>query len=166
MQVILYKNSAPPNKVNKSANLSNSEDFHNCIFTQKNALDILHPSVLLDMNIDIGDVRKYNYMYIPKFSRYYFIDSVSTEGGLIRIDGRCDVLMSHKKDILASKQYILRQEKKNNSPYLDDNMLPISSQHNYKGEILKDSNGNERKVADITCGRVILATTGNGGTVV
>lgn len=166
MQVILYKNSAPPNKVNKSANLSGSTDYHNCIFTQKNALDILHPSVLLDMNIDIGDVRKYNYMYIPKFSRYYFIDSISAEGGLIRIDGRCDVLMSHKTDILKSKQYILRQEKNNNSPYLDDNMLPISSKHNYKGEILKDSNGNERKVADVTCGRVILATTGNGGTVI
>ena len=131
-----------------------------CIFTQKNALDILHPSVLLDMNIDIGDVRKYNYMYIPKFSRYYFIDSISAEGGLIRIDGRCDVLNSHKKDILASKQYILRQEKNNNSPYLDDNMLPISSKHNYKGDVFG------RKVADVTCGRVILATTGNGGTVI
>lgn len=160
MQVILYKNSAPPNKVNKSANLSGSKDYHNCIFTQKNALDILHPSVLLDMNIDIGDVRKYNYMYIPKFSRYYFIDSISAEGGLIRIDGRCDVLMSHKTDILKSKQYILRQEKNNNSPYLDDNMLPISSKHNYKGDVFG------RKVADVTCGRVILATTGNGGTII
>lgn len=169
MQVILYKNSAPPNKVSKTkegGQLTNEKDFHNCIFTQKNALDILHPSVLLDMNIDIGDVRKYNYMYIPKFSRYYFIDSISGEGSMIRIDGRCDVLNSHKKDILASKQYILRQEQKNNSPYLDDNMLPISSKHNYKGEILKDSNGNERKVADVTCGRVILATTGNGGTII
>ena len=160
MQVILYKNSAPPNKVNKSNNLSNNTDFHNCIFTQKNALDILHPSILLDMNIDIGDVRKYNYMYIPKFSRYYFIDSISAEGGLIRIDGRCDVLMSHKTDILKSKQYILRQEKNNNSPYLDDNMLPISSKHNYKGDVFG------RKVADVTCGRVILATTGNGGTII
>ena len=160
MQVILYKNSAPPNKVNKSANLSNSKDFHNCIFTQKNALDILHPSVLLDMNIDIGDVRKYNYMYIPKFSRYYFIDSISAEGGLIRIDGRCDVLMSHKTDILKSKQYILRQEKKNNSPYLDYNMLPIRSDHNY---IAKPFG---HYVDDRTCGRVILATTGKGGTIV
>ena len=71
MQVILYKNSAPPNKVSKTTEggqLTHTTDFHNCIFTQKNALDILHPSVLLDMNTDIGDVRKFNYMYIPKFS--------------------------------------------------------------------------------------------------
>jgi hypothetical protein len=99
-------------------------------------------------------------MYIPKFSRYYFIDSISGEGSMIRIDGRCDVLNSHKKDILASKQYILRQENKNNSPYLDDNMLPISSKHNYKGDVFG------RKIADVTCGRVILATTGNGGTII
>jgi len=157
MQVILYKNSAPPNKVNKSANLSNSTDFHNCIFTQKNALDILHPSVLLDMNIDIGDVREYNYMYIPKFSRYYFIDSVSAEGGLIRIDGRCDVLMSHKTDILASTQYITRSETSQNK-YIVDSLLPIESRHKYYGEQF----GVE--VSDIHCHNVILETIGKGGT--
>ena len=158
MQVILYKNSAPPNKVNKSANLSNTTDYHNCIFTQKNALDILHPSVLLDMNIDIGDVRKYNYMYIPKFSRYYFIDSISAEGGFIRIDGRCDVLMSHRADILASKQYVIRSQTKNPSPYLEDNMLPIKSTHSYISKTFGID------VDNIENGRVILATAGNGGT--
>jgi hypothetical protein len=158
MQVILYKNSAPPNKVNKSANLSNTTDFHNCIFTQKNALDILHPSVLLDMTNDIGDVRKYNYMYIPKFSRYYFIDSISTEGGMIRIDGRCDVLMSHRADILASKQYVIRSQTKNPSPYLEDNMLPIKSTHSYTSKTFGID------VDNIENGRIILATTGNGGT--
>ena len=160
MQVHLFKNSAPPNKVDKSLNLSKKEVFENVRFIEKNALDILNPSVLLQFVSDISDIKVYNYMYIPKFSRYYFIDSISTEGGLIRIDGRCDVLMTHKKDILASKQYILRQENKNNSPYLEDGLLPISSQHNYKGVVFG------RKVADVTCGRVILATTGNGGTLI
>lgn len=160
MNIELYKNSAPPNKVNKSGNLSNKRVIEAVRFIEKNSLDILNPSVLIQLTDDVRDASKYNYLYIPKFSRYYFIDSISTEGGLIRIDGRCDVLMSHKKDILRSKQYILRQEKNNNSPYLDDNMLPISSKHNYKGEVFG------RKVADVTCGRVILATTGNGGTVI
>lgn len=160
MNIELYKNSAPPNKVNKSSNLSNKTVIDAVRFIEKNSLDILNPSVLIQLTDDVRDASKYNYLYIPKFSRYYFIDSISTEGGLIRIDGRCDVLMSHKSDILKSRQYILRQEKNNNSPYLDDNMLPISSKHNYKGEVFG------RKVADVTCGRVILATTGNGGTVI
>jgi hypothetical protein len=160
MNIELYKNSAPPNKVNKSSNLSNKTVIEAVRFIEKNSLDILNPSVLIQLTDEVRDASKYNYLYIPKFSRYYFIDSISTEGGLIRIDGRCDVLMSHKSDILKSKQYILRQEKNNNSPYLDDNMLPISSKHNYKGEVFG------RKVADVTCGRVILATTGNGGTII
>jgi len=160
MNIELYKNSAPPNKVNKSGNLSNKTVIEAVRFIEKNSLDILNPSVLIQLTDEVKDASKYNYLYIPKFLRYYFIDSISTEGGLIRIDGRCDVLMSHKSDILKSKQYILRQEKNNNSPYLDDNMLPISSKHNYKGEVFG------RKVADVTCGRVILATTGNGGTVI
>jgi hypothetical protein len=160
MNIELYKNSAPPNKVNKSSNLSNKREIEAVRFIEKNSLDILNPSVLIQLTDEVRDASKYNYLYIPKFSRYYFIDSISTEGGLIRIDGRCDVLMSHKSDILKSKQYILRQEKNNNSPYLDDNMLPISSKHNYKGDVFG------RKVADVTCGRVILATTGNGGTVI
>jgi hypothetical protein len=166
MHVHLFKNSAPPNKVNKSGNLSKKVVFEGMNFTEKGALDILNPTILIrygdsDNDIrDIEDIAVFNYMYIPKFNRYYYIDSISTEGALIRISGRCDVLHSHKKDILNSTQYVLRQETYNNSPYLDDNMLPISSKHNYVGKAFG------RKVADVTCGRVILATTGNGGTIV
>lgn len=160
MDVIFYRNSAPPNKVDKSSNLSGKNTFTNVRFLDDNNLDILNPSVLLNIGSEISEVAKYNYMYIAKFKRYYYIDKISTEGGLVRIDGICDVLMSHKNDILSSKQYIMRQEQKNNSPYLDDNLLPISSNHNYYGKIFG------RKVADTTCGRIILATTGNGGTVI
>ena len=160
MDVLLYKNSAPPNKVDKSNNLSKKLKIENVRFIEKGALSVLNPSVLVNITTEISDISKYNYMQIPKFDRYYYIDSIETEGGLIRINGRCDVLMSHKADILASKQYILRQEKYNNSPYLDDNMLPIRSDHNY---VAKPFGSN---VDDRTCGRVILATTGKGGTVV
>ena len=158
MDIILYKNSAPPNKVNKKGNISNEKKIENVRFIENNKLDIINPSVLISGFNDVSDLKKYNYMKIPKFNRFYYVDSISTEGGLVRIDGRCDVLYSHMEDILNSKQYILRQETYNNSPYLDDGMLPISSTHCYKGIAFG------RKVADVTCGRIILATTGKGGT--
>lgn len=160
MDVLLYKNSAPPNKVDKSNNLSKKLKIENVRFIEKGTLSVLNPSVLVNITTEISDISKYNYMQIPKFDRYYYIDSIETEGGLIRINGRCDVLMSHKADILASKQYILRQEKYNNSPYLDDNMLPIRSDHNYVAKPFGSY------VDDRSCGRVILATTGKGGTVI
>lgn len=157
MNITLYKNQSPPNKVNKS--LTNANEIEAVRFIEKGSLDVLNPSVLIQLTADVKDASKYNYMYIPKFSRYYYIDDISTEGGLIRINGRVDVLMSHKKDILASSQYIIRQEKKNNSPYLLDSLMPISSKHNTVGRKLTG-----RKVSDTSCGRIILATTGKGGT--
>lgn len=166
MHINLYKNSAPPNKVDKKANLSNDSGNIIVRFTRPDSFDILNPTIIISLSDvsgfenSLSDIKKYNYMYVSEVSRYYFIDTITTENGLVKITGRCDVLMSHKKDILASKQYILRQENKNNSPYLEDGMLPISSKHNYKGITFG------RKVADVTCGRVILATAGNGGTII
>jgi hypothetical protein len=158
MNVIFYRNTAPPNKVNKTNNLYDDLTVENVRFKENGALDVLNPTIILGTITDIGDIVKYNYVKIPKLDRYYFISKISTEGGLIRIDCKCDVLFSHKKDILSSKQYILRQETKNNSPYLVDDMLPIRSDHYY---LCKPFG---RDVDDRTCGRIILATTGKGGT--
>lgn len=158
MTIKLYKNSAPPNKVDKSANLTKKKTIENVKFKREDYLSVLNPVILLQLTSDVGDIAQYNYVEIAKFNRFYYIDSIETEGGLIKISCRCDVLMSHKRDILNSKQYILRQETKNNSPYLDDNMLPIRSDHGY----LMKPFGNY--VDDRSCGRIILATTGKGGT--
>lgn len=158
MNVDLYKNSAPPNRIDKSSSLKNKTIFEDVRFIENGALDILNPSVLMKISNDIADIAKYNYMYIPKFSRYYYIDKISTEGELIRIDGRVDVLMSHKKDILASKQYVIRSQSRNPSPYLEDNMLPIKSTHNYTSVPFGID------VDNIHNGRIILATAGEGGT--
>lgn len=158
MDVFLYKTTSPPNKVKKT--LNEKTEINDVRFIEDGSLDVLNPSILISYNSDIGTITKFNYLRIPKFDRYYFIDKISTEGGLIRIDGKVDVLMSHKDDILSSKQYIIRQQSKNNSPYLEDNMLPIRSDHNYYAKPF----GNY--VDDRTCGRIILATTGNGGTVI
>lgn len=158
MNVILYRNSAPPNQIDKSNNLFDSNTVENVRFVENETLDFLHPSVLFNLTNDIETISKFNYMKIPKLNRYYYITKISTSGALIRIDGKCDVLYSHKKDILNSKQYVYRQQTKNNSPYLVDSMLPIRSDHNY----ICTPFGND--VDDRTCGRIILATTGKGGT--
>lgn len=157
MNVNLYKTQSPPNKVSKV--LSNKKEFEGVRFIENDTLDILNPSVLINLSTEISDVVKYNYMYIPKMNRYYFIDKISTEGGLIRIDGRCDVLMSHSGDILNSTQYVLRSETLR-SPYLADSQIPIRSDKQYHQVVF----GNN--VDDKTCPYVILETTGKGGTIV
>jgi hypothetical protein len=163
MNVKLYKNSAPPNKVDKSSNLSREMTIENVRFTSDGSIDILNPEVIISLSSggnpsDIDSYVIYNYLYIPKFNRYYFIDNITTESGLVIYHCRVDSLMSHKSDILNSTQYVLRQQSKNNSPYLVDNLMPIRADHGY---ICKPF-GNY--VDDRSCGRVIMATTGKGGT--
>lgn len=167
MDIILYRNVSPPNTVRKKNNngkfISTAEQGHlveNVRFVEHGALDILNPELLLQLSDDVEYIASYNYVKIPKFDRFYYIDDISTEGGLFRIKCRVDVLMSHKSDILASKQYIIRQQNRNNSPYLEDNILPIRSDHAYYCKPFGAD------VDDRTCGRVILSTTGKGGTVV
>ena len=167
MDVILYKNISPPNTVNKKnqnnkfiQNESQGNKIENVRFFENGALDILNPTLLINFSTEVSDIVQYNYVKIPKFDRYYYIDKISTEGGLFRIECKVDVLMSHKADILASEQYVTRQQNKNNSPYLMDDLLPIRSDHNYFAKPFG------RNVDDRTCGRIILATTGKGGTIV
>lgn len=159
MDIILYKNTAPPNKINKKSNLKNKLDVESVRFLEKGALDILRPTVLCNLGDEISEVAKYNYLYIPKFNRYYFITDIKAEGGLIRIEGECDVLFSHMKDIMNSTQYIIRNEHLR-SPYLVDAEIPIRSDKKYFQTVF----GNNVDVK--SCPYVILETTGKGGRIV
>lgn len=155
MKVTLYKNKSAPNVVDKS--LSNPKDV-NADFFEPDSLNVSKPKIALRFTNDADILKAYNYVYIKELKRYYYIDSVNTEGRIIVYNCRCDVLMSFKSDILSSNQYVLRQETKYHNPYLYDNLLPIRSDHNYSYkefgvDVFSKSNA-----------RVILATTGKGGT--
>lgn len=157
MKVELYKNKSTYNTLDKS--LENKTTF-NATFIKNDFLDVTRPTILIQYTSNISDIVKFNYCHIPDLKRYYYIENISTQGGLIKIECRVDVLMSFKSDIKASKQYIIRSQKRNPSPYLEDNMLPIKSKHSYVSVAF----GNE--IDNKNCGYVILATAGDGGTLV
>lgn len=162
MDIALYKNTSAPNVVNKSIKQI-GQNITNVRFKEDGALDIKNPKLVLNYSTEVSDFAKFNYVRIFKFDRYYYIDDIYTEGGLVVIVCRCDVLMSFKEDILSgtqNPQYILRQQSKYDNPYLQDNLLPVESDHYYKAFPFGNPVGN------ITGGRVILETTGKGGTVV
>jgi hypothetical protein len=157
MKVQFYKNSSTSNTLDKSISGNKQID---ATFNRDDHLDVMNPIIIFKMTSDVKDIIKYNYCYIPDLKRYYYIDKISTEGGLVKMECRVDVLMSFRQDIKASKQYVIRSQKRNPSPYLEDNMLPIKSKHNYKSIAFGDEVDNK------ICGYVILATAGDGGTVV
>lgn len=65
--------------------------------------NLRHPSNVVspDILIEIANPSLFNYMYIPDFGRYYYIDEMeSVRTGLWRIAATVDVLMSFQEEIL------------------------------------------------------------------
>lgn len=71
-----------------------------------------------------------NYLWIPQFDRYYFIDDIiSVTNTLWRIDCSVDVLMSFKKDILNLDVYASRNEF-NYDEFIPDSKVPSTCKVN------------------------------------
>lgn len=75
-------------------------------------MSIQTPTISLQLD-SFTDVINFNYIYIPELRRYYYVvDSTIREDGFVQLQCKVDVLKSFKTDILASTQYVERQENK------------------------------------------------------
>lgn len=120
MIIKLYKTEDDPRVVDKT--LTNEISITG---TCKDTLDTFAPTILIGQ-----DVTGYNYMYIPVFERYYFIDGCSiVRTGLYQIEGvKEDVLMSLKDQLLDLSVIIDKTESKTlGDEYIDDGSF-ITSQ--------------------------------------
>lgn len=116
MTVNFYKNSSPNNYVTKDIALTDELDCE-----LKENCDISNPTIeVLGTN-----ALNANYMWVPLFSRYYFITNITTtQYNTLVITAHVDVLMSFHDAILNSTGIISRQEN-NVVPNLQDNKMPI-----------------------------------------
>ena len=108
-------------------------------------MSIHTPTISLQLD-SFTDVINFNYIYIPELRRYYYVvDSTIREDGFVQLKCKVDVLMSFKADILASTQYIDRQQ--NKCTYqLPDGMYNIKSNRNLTiknfGNVIIEPNAN------------------------
>lgn len=107
-------------------------------------MSIQNPTISLQLD-SFTDVINFNYIYIPELRRYYYVvDSTIREDGFVQLKCKVDVLKSFKADILASTQYVERQQ--NKCTYqLPDNLYNIKSNRNltiknFGNEIIKPNN--------------------------
>lgn len=78
-------------------------------------IDILKPKFVIKGNVSI-----YNYVYIPDFDRFYYIDAIQAKtGDLMEISLSCDILQSHAEDILDNYA-ILERSESNYNDYFND----------------------------------------------
>lgn len=120
--VRLYKCTDDYRKINKTLN---NEIV--CRGLWQNQSEITAPTFKIAMNENV--LTDYNYAYIPKFKRYYFIVNRYPEDGVnLVITLKEDERMTFKTEILNSTQCISRQESPEfYNKYLIDSKLPLIS---------------------------------------
>lgn len=115
MTITLYTTKSDKRELEKA--LSNSKEISAELLAPT---DIITPRFKL-----VGFDSTHNYLYVPNFSRYYYITDISYElGGYVTIACSCDVLMSFADDIKKAVGLISRGGANANVLINDDATLP------------------------------------------
>lgn len=78
--------------------------------------DIDNPTFILSIDYAIN----YNYAYVPKWDKYYFLgESTIIDGNRCTVPGKCDVLTTYADSIKELNVNVVRQET-NITPYVMD----------------------------------------------
>lgn len=96
MIITLFNVTDSPDTVNKT--IENGLDI---TVRLKSDFNIINPDVIL--LVDGFDVRNYNYLSIPEFGRFYFVDSITNiNNRMYRLTCSCDVLQTYGAEIMAA----------------------------------------------------------------
>lgn len=154
--LLLYQNKAESNRLDKTNYI---ELIGNITGVLRNECSIISPVIEIEMD----DIPTFNYVYIPVFNRYYFVDNiVSVRNRLWRISMSVDVLMSFKEQILKQYGFITRNEYDFDN-LLVDNRLPLKNNRVY--EIIQSTNGDyalTRNLNQNTDCNIIVKVVGGG----
>lgn len=142
MLLKLYNTNSETNRINKV--LTEETEFD---VRLKDKSSVVNPVLVLKSETYIN----FNYAYIPKFQRYYFVDDISVfPNKMYLLTLRCDVLTSFKDDILKSYARIVEQT--NSNAYYDSNL---------KSEVRKEVDTYMSNVSfDLTADSMVLVTIG------
>lgn len=121
MRLLTYKNLSGNDVVIKKITLLNKYEE---IFLKEDC-DMLTPIFQISQD-ELENSQDINYVYVPKFGRYYFAHVKAVTGGIFEIICEIDVLRSFASDIRNSTQLVTRQEKKI-SNYLIDNLRILNA---------------------------------------
>lgn len=125
----LFYNKAEMIVVDKTSFLEERQSVYGTFRDDVNPL-----SFVVDLEVDLPI--NFNYAYIPIFSRYYFIDSVSyISNNIASITFSVDVLMSHKNAILKQKGFIDRNENGRDVALVDNKNVALQGYTQFEVEI-------------------------------
>lgn len=107
MTLTFYKQAATPNRVDKSAYLTEQGKIDNVVLLDTR--DIITPVFILSTNPMVYNA---NYVFCDFTQRYYYIDNVDLmAGGRIAVHCRVDVLHTYRAEILGSVAWVDRSDR-------------------------------------------------------
>lgn len=116
MTITFYRITDDKKQVSKT--LNNTTKIKESTGVIKSDCSVMEPR--LEMEYDVALITA-NYMYIPDFGRYYFIDRIDTGAQRLFIQGHIDVLQTYSTQIRNLYCIVARQENENKSNlYLND----------------------------------------------
>lgn len=119
--IVLYQMSCSKITVDKTEYLTEITTLSG---TLRQSCNIVNPTIIIEMN----DVPVFNYVYIEKFNRYYYVNDVTNiVNGIWQISLKVDVLNTYKDEIKDQQAIITRQETLQNK-YIADNLIPVTSE--------------------------------------
>lgn len=120
MIIELYSNKAEKNQIGKMP----QELVKSLSGVLKEVTNVTDP-IFKVTTLTPEDISKINYVYVPSFSRYYFVNQITfVRNGLYEISCHVDVLESYKDDILNLNCRISRQTQEFNL-LLPDNEVEL-----------------------------------------
>lgn len=118
MNINFYKFSK---KINSTKQPSSSTTYTQLDCKLKEPSSVIRPTLQVS---GLTNPFKFNYCYIPTFTRYYFIKNWAYVSGLWECELNIDVLASYKTDIGNSSLYVLRSASDFNGHIKDDAYPP------------------------------------------
>ena len=124
MQLQLMRYTAERKRINKSAFISNIFAINGNLLDDT---DILNPVIMIEKTNN-PLLTNYNYMFIPEFKRYYFIEFDNNYAAMWTIKGEVDPLYSHISDILSNQCIIDKAQNVSDANlYLNDGSFVMDS---------------------------------------
>lgn len=137
MKIDLYKNTSAENEIEKV--LLDKKTIEG---TLKNTIDITDFSVIFNFFVDWNN---YDYVYIEKLKRYYFVESKRiVNNSLVEYDLIEDVLMSFK-DLIRQQNILLTESEKafngSKNSYTSENKLTVANSYEMEDLFNTDKSG-------------------------
>lgn len=124
MEIIFYNNSSDNRQVKK--NISSIKSMTAQCFNESS---ILNPVLICAYDVSLFSA---NYLYIPYYSRYYFINDITIiDGHRIKISAHVDVLMTYASQITGLQVIVDKQKTLNADAYFNDNSYVTDDRSTY-----------------------------------